>query len=609
MSTATEQRRLGRYLLGRQLGGGDFSDVFAAVDERLGRKVAVKVLKGATTTDHVLHERFLQEANAVARFHHPGIAPVYDAGLIDGELVLVMPLVAGEELADRLAIGPLPVSDTLAVVGQLAAAIGAAGDAGLVHCDVKPSNVLLSPAVGRPFHATLVDFGISVQSGAGTAAGLSVDYAAPEQLQGGPLDARTDTYGLACLTFECLTGRPPFSPPGSSPDQVRKAHLREQPPRPSRQNADLGTRFDAVLAKGLAKAPADRFQTCDEFAAALTAASRGPEQPVAPPAKGSRRLAVAAAALGVLGIAALGFAVLGDDDSNAPGPTTAAPLPTVPPGTTAATVSVPGGGPIVPPAGNDVTGYWLLTASGGIVDQSGRAPIGGLDQVSTASPVIGMLATPTQQGLWVAHADGTVDSLGDADPVGTAADVAATIGVPPPSAPIKAIIGRQPGGFWLLDQAGALYPYLGASVPTTAYLVAGDQPVAAAGNPQGEGLWVVGQRQAIYTIGRDVIADLTNTCPGLPDVVAAVATPAGTGMWLVDAAGQVTSCGDAPSVDPLDPAIGAQGGVVGAVAAPDGGLWVIDRVGRTFPLGGAADLPHATVPGDDPVVAVVLATE
>lgn len=608
MSTATEQRRLGRYRLERQLGGGDFSDVFAAVDERLGRNVAVKVLKGATTTDHVLRERFLQEANAVARFHHPGIAPVYDAGLIDGELVLVMPLIAGEELADRLAIGPLPVSDTLAVVGQLAAAIGAAGDAGLVHCDVKPTNVLLSPAVGRPFHVTLVDFGISAQTGAGTTSGLSVDYAAPEQLQGGPLDARTDTYGLACLTFECLTGRPPFSPPGSSPDQVRKAHLREQPPRPSRQNADLGTRFDAVLAKGLAKAPADRFQTCDEFAAALTAASRGPEQPVAPSATGSRRLAVAAAALGVLGLAALGFAVLGGDDDN-PAATTVAPLPTVVPGMTAATVSVPTASSGVPPAGQNVTGYWLLTANGNIVDQSRQAPIAGLDQVSTASPVVGMIATPTQQGLWVAHADGTVDSVGDADAVGTAAEVAATIGVPVPSTPIVAIIGRTPGGFWLLDQAGALYPYLGASAPATAYLVAGDQPVAAAGNPQGEGLWVVGRRQAIYTIGRDVISDLTNTCPGLPDVVAAVATPAGTGMWLVDAAGQVTSCGSAPRVDPLDADIGAQGGVVGAVAAPDGGLWVVDRIGRTFPLGGAADLPDATVPGDDPVVAVVLATE
>jgi hypothetical protein len=416
---------------------------------------------------------------------------------------------------------------------------------------------------------------------------------------------------LACLTFECLTGRPPFSPPGSSPDQVRKAHLREQPPRPSRQNADLGTRFDGVLAKGLAKAPADRFQTCDEFAAALSAASRGPEQPVTPAVRGSKRLAVAAAALGVLGVAALGFAVLGgDDDNNDPPVTTAAPLPTVLPGTTAATVTVPGGGgTLVPPAGNNVTGYWLLTANGTIVDQSGQAPIAGLDQVSTASPVVGMIATPSQQGLWVAHADGTVDSLGDADPVGTAADVAATIGVPPPSAPIMAIVARTPGGFWLIDQAGAIYPYLGASAPTTAYLVAGDQPVAAAGNPQGEGLWVVGQRQAIYTIGRDVIADLTNTCPALPAVVAAVASPAGTGMWLVDAAGQVTSCGDAPLVDPLDPDIGAQGGVVGAVAAPDGGLWVIDRVGRTFPLGGPADLPDATVPGDDPVVAVVLATE
>ena len=608
MSTATEQRRLGRYLLGRQLGGGDYSDVFAAVDERLGRKVAVKVLKGATTTDHVLRERFLQEANAVARFHHPGIAPVYDAGLIDGELVLVMPLIAGEQLADRLAIGPLPVTDTIAVVGQLAAAIGAAGDAGLVHCDVKPTNVLLSPAVGRPFHVTLVDFGISVQTGAGSAGGLSVDYAAPEQLQGGPLDARTDTYGLACLTFECLTGRPPFSPPGSSPDQVRKAHLREQPPRPSRQNADLGTRFDAALAKGLAKAPADRFQTCDELAAALTAASRGPEQPVAPPARGSRRLAVAAAALGLLGIAALGVSALREDEDRAPTLTTFVPVPTVAPGTTAATAAVPGGTTVVPPASGVVTGYWLLTVNGNIVDQSGQAPIAGLDQVSTASPVVGMIATPTQQGLWVAHADGTVDSLGDADAVGSAAEVAATIGVPAPSAPIVAIIGRAPGGFWLLDQAGALYPYLGASAPTTGYLVAGDQPVAAAGNPVGEGLWIVGRRQAIYTIGRDVIADLTKTCPGLPDVVAAVATPAGTGMWLVDAAGQVTSCGSAPPVDPLAADIGAQGGVVGAVAAPDGGLWVVDRIGRTFALGGAADLPDATVPGDDPVVAVVLAT-
>ena len=104
MSLGTEpdragQRRLGRYRLERRLGGGEFSDVYAAVDERLDRPVAVKVLKGATATDHVLRERFLHEANAMARFHHPGIAPVFDAGLRDGELVLVMPLVVGEQLA------------------------------------------------------------------------------------------------------------------------------------------------------------------------------------------------------------------------------------------------------------------------------------------------------------------------------------------------------------------------------------------------------------------------------------------------------------------------------------------------------------------------------
>jgi len=598
-------RRVGRYRFERRLGGGDHSDVWAAVDERLDRPVAVKVLKGATAGDHVLRERFLREVTAVAHLDHPSIAPVFDGGLLDGELVLVMPRVEGEQLADRLALGPLPSGDAVSVVDQLAAALGAAGDAGLVHADVKPTNVLLSPsaAAGRPFHLTLVDFGISVDAGSDPAVGSTVDYAAPEQLQGGTLDARTDVYGLGCLAFECLTGRPPFSTPGSSPEQVRAAHLRDEAPAPSRQHPSLGTRFDAVLAKALAKDAEQRYPDPAAFAAALAGAARNLERPPPPP-RSPPRLVVAGVAVGVLGVAALGLAVLadGEDDPASTTPVTA----TAPPLTAGPDAS---GGDTGDPSSGEVEGAY-------VVSRRGRVAAVGQAEVATAlaspqgdaSPVVGMVATPSGEGFWIARVDGTVEARGDAQEVGSAAEVAQAVGLATPG-PIVAMVARQPGGFWLLDASGGVVPYLGARAPAGPFVLEGETITTAVGNPVGDGFWAIGAIQSVYTIGAGLIADLTSACPGGVEVLAAVPTPTGEGLWLVDAAGQVTACGDAVALDGLPPEVGAQRGVVAAMADPGGrGLWLLDQVERICPIGDVPALPDASFGSGDVAAALVAAT-
>src|SRR5712691_6250653 len=210
-------RRVAGYLIEAQIGAGGMAVVFRAADERLGRRVALKVLAPALAHDPVFRERFSRESRSAATVDDPHIIPVYEAGEADGILYIAMRLVPGRDVRTLLHHeGPLPAARVAAIISPVASALDAAHAAGLIHRDVKPANMLIDTWRGRPDHVYLSDFGLSkgTLSTAGlTGSGIFLgtpSYTAPEQIQGHRVDGRADQYGLACAAFELLTGAPPF---------------------------------------------------------------------------------------------------------------------------------------------------------------------------------------------------------------------------------------------------------------------------------------------------------------------------------------------------------------------------------------------------------------
>jgi serine/threonine protein kinase len=269
--------RIAGYRLEDQVCAGGMAVVFRAVDERLGRHVALKVLSAELAADGEFRERFIRESLAAAAVEDPHLIPVYGAGEADGVLFIAMRYVAGGDVRSLVRRdGPLSPARMAAIVSQVASALDRAHAVGLVHRDVKPANMLLDVRQGRPDHVYLGDFGISRQML--SAAGLTetgsflgtADYCAPEQIQGLPVDGRADQYALACTVFELLTGQTPFRRDGAA--AVIWAQMTEPPPSLASQRAGLPPAVDGVLAKALAKRPEIRYATCREFAETLRAA-------------------------------------------------------------------------------------------------------------------------------------------------------------------------------------------------------------------------------------------------------------------------------------------------------------------------------------------------
>jgi serine/threonine-protein kinase len=259
----------------KQLGQGGMAVVYLAHDERLDRLVALKVLAPALASDEAFRRRFIRESRAAAAVDDPHIIPVFEAGETDGLLYIAMRYVPGRDVLTIMNDdGPLPPGRAAAIISQVASALDAAHTAGLVHRDVKPANMLVDVRPGRPDHVYLSDFGLSKKTFT-TSAGLTgkgqflgtPDYTSPEQIQGEPPDGRADQYGLACAAFELLTGAPPFRREEAT--AVMYAHLSEPPPSAASRRTDLPAVVDQVLARALAKAPADRYPSCQTFAEAL----------------------------------------------------------------------------------------------------------------------------------------------------------------------------------------------------------------------------------------------------------------------------------------------------------------------------------------------------
>jgi DNA-binding beta-propeller fold protein YncE/tRNA A-37 threonylcarbamoyl transferase component Bud32 len=239
---------------------GGMGVVYRAYDPRLKRRVAVKLLTPELAADARFRERFLSETELAASLEHPNVVPIHDAGEADGQLYLVMRYVPGTDLKRLLReLGPLAPERALALCGQIADALDAAHGTGLVHRDVKPSNVLVDER-GHPY---LADFGLTrrlAKQAPDFEAGRSLGtpaYVAPEQIEGKQPDGRADQYSLACLLYECLAGTPPFPRAGDAATLF--AHLEEPPP--------TLPRLERVLPRALAKDPSDRYPTCSAFIA------------------------------------------------------------------------------------------------------------------------------------------------------------------------------------------------------------------------------------------------------------------------------------------------------------------------------------------------------
>ncbi len=263
--------RIAGYRLEEQIGQGGMAVVFRALDERLGRLVALKVLTPALAADEAFRHRFIRESRSAAAVDDPHIIPVFEAGEAGGILFIAMRYVPGGDVGTLVRReGPLPVARAAAIVSAVASALDAAHGAGLVHRDVKPGNMLIDTRPGRPDHVYLSDFGLTIgeRSSTGlTSAGFflgTLDYCAPEQIQGLRADARTDEYALACATFVLLSGEPPF--PRDEGPAVMYAQLSEFPPRLSDRRPGIAGTADDVLLRALAKAPDDRYPSCGEFA-------------------------------------------------------------------------------------------------------------------------------------------------------------------------------------------------------------------------------------------------------------------------------------------------------------------------------------------------------
>jgi serine/threonine protein kinase len=270
----TTGSRIAGYRLEEQIGRGGMAVVFRAHDPRLDRRVALKILAPELARDDAFRQRFIRESRAAAAVDHPHIIPVFEAGEAAGVLFIAMRYVQGRDVRSLLdELGTLPPPRAISIVTQVASALDAAHSHGLVHRDVKPANMLLDRTAGRADHVYLSDFGLSKQSlsssgltGTGQFLG-TLDYVAPEQIEGRPVDGRTDLYALAGAAFEMLGGAPPFKR-----DQglaVLWAQISEPPPPLTARRAELPPAVDQVMAKALAKAPDDRYATCLDFAAAL----------------------------------------------------------------------------------------------------------------------------------------------------------------------------------------------------------------------------------------------------------------------------------------------------------------------------------------------------
>jgi YVTN family beta-propeller protein len=557
MAVVAEDRvgtELAGYQIERVLGRGGMSVVYLAHDPRLKRNVALKLLAPELAEDEGFRVRFLRESQLAASLDHPNVVPVYEAGEADGLLYIAMRYVPGIDLRALLrAEGALAPERALALVGQIASALDAAHERGLVHRDVKPSNVLITGRPGKE-HCYLADFGLSTSTSDRSVADPgkivgTIDYVAPEQIRDVEVDGRADVYSLSCLLYECLVGDVPFR--RASDVAVIYAHLEEPLPKASERAPTLPAAVDAVLERGTAKVPHERWQTC----AALVEAARsavGDGAAIVRVPRRIRRRGIAAALTGVAATAAAlaalmlggGEAALAQSDSlvriEIRGGKAAAGLAV---GERPTAVTVCGGS------------VWVTTRAGTVVQ---------VDPKTLAPHEVRVSGTPTD--------------------VADVGDLAAVVSGPPEQV---TMIDAQFG------QISGVVKVPAARASATAVVLGRDVWIA---NPSGRRLDLLAPPYTATTASVRL--------PGAPRLVAAgegaVWATGGRTLWRVDprALRRVASIrlGFAPS----------------AIAAGRGGVWLADASGdavvRIDPAGGrdpqrikVGDAPNAIAVGADAV--------
>lgn len=264
--------QIGPYRLRRLLGKGGMGEVYEAEDTVKDRIVALKLLPESASHDPVFRKRLQREAHSAGRLQEPHVVPIHDYGEVDGLLYVDMRMIDGTDLRKMLKrFGPMTSARAVAIIRQVASALDAAHESGIMHRDVKPENIILT----RDDFAYLVDFGIANAATdeklteLGTAVGTYA-YMAPERFTNDEVTYRADVYALACVLHECLTGSQPY--PGDSVSVVITAHLMQPVPKPSQERPGVPATFDQVIARGMAKKPEDRFASAGDLAAAANAA-------------------------------------------------------------------------------------------------------------------------------------------------------------------------------------------------------------------------------------------------------------------------------------------------------------------------------------------------
>jgi tRNA A-37 threonylcarbamoyl transferase component Bud32/streptogramin lyase len=562
MAVASDSRigtAFGGYRIDALIGRGGMSVVYRAHHHALKRNVALKLLSPDLAEDDIFRRRFLRESQLAASLDHPNVVPVYEAGEVEGLLYIAMRFVDGTDLRTVLRReGALGADRSLAVAAQVAGALDAAHERGLIHRDVKPSNVLVT---GRPGHehCYLADFGLSTSMSDRSAAVSprqivgTIDYVAPEQIRDEDVDSRADVYSLACMLYECLTGAVPFH--RGSDVAVIYAHLEESPPPASRLRAGLPPALDQVLDRGLAKLPDARWQTSGAMVdAAGTALATGGQRRSR--LLGRRRLLL----LGLAAVAAaIAIAVVFAGGAGTPVARAESLVRLDADGNPAAGIELDGRPTAVTVCAGNV---WVTTADGAVsqVDPKTltvhRVPVNGrpsdvADAGNLAAVVSGPPAHVTVIDGEFGRISGTI-TLPDGGLPATAVAFGPTIWVANP----------RRGSVDLLTPP---YTAVSGTVP-----MPGPPKLLAAGE---RALWAVGGRDLWKIVGREIRAEVR-----LP--VAPVAIAAGNGaVWLVD--------GRTPRLLRLDPATGRVTKTIRvgrspvAVAVGPHTVWTVNRADGT----------------------------
>lgn len=409
------------YTIVRLLGAGGMGEVYLAQHPRLPRRDALKVLPASVSADSEYRERFDREADIAATLWHPHIVGVHDRGEVEGQLWISMDYVEGTDAACLLRQSypdGMPRGEVAEIISAVADALDYAHQRNLLHRDVKPANILLANPEGSDQRILLADFGIARWtndiSGL-TATNMTVgtvSYAAPEQLMGERLDGRADQYALAATAFHLLSGRPPFQ--HSNPAVVISQHLSATPPAIGDQRPELAG-LDPVLAKALAKSPADRFERCADFARALahqlrsdTPAEMGTSlaAPVPTPRNAPRRPLMRAeiivpAILAVLLLAAIVVAVFeagrADEDRPASAATTTSPTLTRP---TSTPLPPPPEPPSSPTPTTPTTTPTITPAPAAAVIGANCSPVGSTSTTANGSTAYCSTLQPTGDSVW-----------------------------------------------------------------------------------------------------------------------------------------------------------------------------------------------------------------